>query len=101
MSIALLQGIRAARSERGDLQAPALWLRLWLSNWNEAEAQEMIEVHRNTILATNTSVISITKMHSKAKGQGGKRFWNPPYLIPLVEVVPGDETAAADRRCNV
>ena len=49
-----------------------------------------------TILATNTSVISITEIAAKAKEKKrivGTHFWNPPYLIPLVEVVPGEETA--------
>jgi 3-hydroxybutyryl-CoA dehydrogenase len=51
-----------------------------------------------TILATNTSVISITEIASKSKNRGrivGTHFWNPPYLVPLVEVVPGDDTAPA------
>jgi 3-hydroxybutyryl-CoA dehydrogenase len=50
----------------------------------------------NAVLATNTSVISITEIASKAKGKGrivGTHFWNPPYLIPLVEVVRGNETS--------
>src|SRR5271157_810717 len=51
---------------------------------------------QDTILATNTSVISITEIASKAKGRNrivGTHFWNPPYLIPLVEVVPGKDTS--------
>lgn len=50
----------------------------------------------DTVLATNTSVISITQIAEKSKNRGrivGTHFWNPPYLIPLVEVVRGDETA--------
>lgn len=49
-----------------------------------------------TILATNTSVISITEIAEKAKTRGrilGTHFWNPPYLIPLVEVIRSKETA--------
>jgi len=49
-----------------------------------------------TILATNTSVISITEIAQKAKIKErilGTHFWNPPYLIPLVEVIKGKETA--------
>jgi 3-hydroxybutyryl-CoA dehydrogenase len=49
-----------------------------------------------TILATNTSVISITEIAAKCRGKErviGTHFWNPPFLIPLVEVVPGRETA--------
>ena len=50
----------------------------------------------DAILATNTSVISITEIAARAKNRGrivGTHFWNPPYLIPLVEVVPGDDTS--------
>jgi 3-hydroxybutyryl-CoA dehydrogenase len=51
----------------------------------------------NTVLASNTSVISITEIASKAKRKErivGTHFWNPPYLIPLVEVVPGNKTSS-------
>ncbi|MBN1905576.1 MAG: NAD(P)-binding domain-containing protein [Deltaproteobacteria bacterium] len=50
---------------------------------------------RETILATNTSVISITEIASKSKYRDriiGTHFWNPPYLIPLVEVIRGKDT---------
>ena len=49
-----------------------------------------------TILATNTSVISITEIAEKSKHRErivGTHFWNPPYLIPLVEVIRGKDTA--------
>lgn len=49
------------------------------------------------ILASNTSVISITEIAQKSARQErivGTHFWNPPTLVPLVEVVPGDRTAA-------
>jgi len=48
------------------------------------------------ILATNTSVISITEIAAKAHRRErilGTHFWNPPYIIPLVEVVKGKETS--------
>ena len=48
------------------------------------------------ILATNTSVMSITEIAAKVKNKSrfvGAHFWNPPYLIPLVEVVKGSETS--------
>jgi 3-hydroxybutyryl-CoA dehydrogenase len=51
---------------------------------------------RDVILATNTSVISITAIASEAKNRGriiGTHFWFPPYLIPLVEVVKGRDTS--------
>jgi len=49
-----------------------------------------------TILTTNTSVMSITEIAAKADNRArivGTHFWNPPHLIPLVEVVPGNDTA--------
>jgi 3-hydroxybutyryl-CoA dehydrogenase len=44
----------------------------------------------DTVLATNTSVMSITEIASKSEGKYrilGTHWWNPPYLIPLIEVV--------------
>jgi 3-hydroxybutyryl-CoA dehydrogenase len=51
---------------------------------------------RDVILATNTSVISITAIASEAQNRDriiGTHFWFPPYLIPLVEVVKGKDTS--------
>lgn len=51
---------------------------------------------QEVILATNTSVISITAIAARAQHPSrvvGTHFWNPPYLVPLVEVVRGDRTA--------
>lgn len=50
----------------------------------------------DTILATNTSVISITEIAEKAKIRErilGTHFWNPPHLLPLVEVIRGKDTS--------
>jgi len=50
-----------------------------------------------TILATNTSAISITAIASASQGRErivGTHFWNPGHLLPLVEVVPGADTSA-------
>jgi len=49
-----------------------------------------------TILATNTSVISITEIAAKAIRRErivGTHFWNPPFLIPLVEVTKARDTS--------
>ncbi len=49
-----------------------------------------------TIFATNTSVMSITEISGKAANKArivGTHFWNPPYLIPLVEIVKSDYTS--------
>jgi 3-hydroxybutyryl-CoA dehydrogenase len=51
---------------------------------------------KKTIFATNTSVMSITKISEKTKLKNrvvGTHFWNPPYLIPLVEVVRSEYTS--------
>ncbi len=53
---------------------------------------------RTAILASNTSVIPITRI---AEGLAtpdrvvGTHWWNPPYLVPLVEVVQAANTSAA------
>lgn len=49
-----------------------------------------------TILATNTSVMSITEIASRARRRDrilGTHFWNPPFMIPLVEVIKARDTA--------
>ncbi len=48
------------------------------------------------IFATNTSVMSPTEIALKTKKKDRvicAHFWNPPYLIPLVEVVKAAETS--------
>jgi 3-hydroxybutyryl-CoA dehydrogenase len=49
-----------------------------------------------TIFATNTSVMSITEISEKTINKArviGTHFWNPPYLIPLVEVIKSNYTS--------
>jgi len=48
-----------------------------------------------TMLATNTSVMSVGEIGARATRRGrvlGTHWWNPPYLIPLVEVVQAEAT---------
>ena len=48
-----------------------------------------------TILATNTSVISIGAIAAESADPGrivGTHWWNPPHLIPLVEVTQAQHT---------
>jgi 3-hydroxybutyryl-CoA dehydrogenase len=50
------------------------------------------------ILASNTSVMPITKIMSKLRLKSraiGTHWWNPPHMIPLVEVVSTEWTAPA------
>lgn len=51
---------------------------------------------RECVYATNTSVMSPTEIAAKMTHKDrlvGAHFWNPPYLIPLVEVVKAAETS--------
>lgn len=50
----------------------------------------------DTVLASNTSGLSITAVASRAQRPERiltTHFWNPPHLMPLVEIVKGDRTA--------
>jgi 3-hydroxybutyryl-CoA dehydrogenase len=47
-------------------------------------------VRPDTILASNTSVIPITRIMERLQDRSralGTHWWNPPYLVPLVEVI--------------
>jgi 3-hydroxybutyryl-CoA dehydrogenase len=58
----------------------------------EAEAPD------DAILATNTSVLQVSEVTQRAGSRWrmlGTHWWNPPHLIPLVEVVPGAGTEPA------
>jgi 3-hydroxybutyryl-CoA dehydrogenase len=51
---------------------------------------------RAAILASNTSALPITKIAEKVKTADrvvGTHFWNPPHLIPLVEVVQAERSS--------
>jgi 3-hydroxybutyryl-CoA dehydrogenase len=50
----------------------------------------------SAILASNTSGLSITAIASKCRRQERvltAHFWNPPHLMPLVEIVRGEKTS--------
>lgn len=52
-------------------------------------------VKEDTILTTNTSGLSITKIAEPIKNPErfcGMHWWNPPHILPLVEVIKGDKT---------
>ncbi len=47
------------------------------------------------VLATNTSGLSINRICERVKGKHrflGMHWFNPPHLIPLIEIIRGDET---------
>jgi 3-hydroxybutyryl-CoA dehydrogenase len=53
---------------------------------------------RHALLASNTSVIPITQIMSELRTPQralGTHWWNPPYLVPLVEVIKTPHTDAA------
>ncbi len=63
--------------------------------------QQLVELcPANTLLGTNSSVIPVTTIaqqlsDSDARRVLGMHFWNPPYLVPLVEVIEGQRTSSA------
>src|SRR5712675_1591162 len=55
-------------------------------------------VRPDTILASNTSVIPITRIMEGLADRSralGTHWWNPPYLVPLVEVIGTQWTSPA------
>jgi 3-hydroxybutyryl-CoA dehydrogenase len=77
------------------------------AEWVFEAAPERIEVKRavfaeleacapaGAVLATNTSVIPVGRIAAGLSTAGrvvGTHWWNPPYLVPLVEVVEAEST---------
>jgi 3-hydroxybutyryl-CoA dehydrogenase len=51
----------------------------------------------STIFASNSSAIPSTRIGEKLKHRErviGTHFWNPPHLVPLVEVIQNEKTSA-------
>ncbi len=66
-------------------------LELKQSIFAEVEAH----AHESAVLASNTSVIQISKIMEGLKSRKralGTHWWNPPHMIPLVEVVKTEWT---------
>jgi 3-hydroxybutyryl-CoA dehydrogenase len=60
--------------------------------WKEVEGI----APENSIFATNTSGLSINGICSKLKNKKrfiGMHWWNPPHIIPLIELIKNDETS--------
>jgi 3-hydroxyacyl-CoA dehydrogenase len=54
------------------------------------------KVGPDTVLASNTSGIPITKIAEVCEHPGrvvGMHWSNPPHLIPMIEVIPGEQTS--------
>ena len=59
---------------------------------------------KRALLASNTSGLSITEIAQAVKRPArvaGMHFWNPPHIIPLVEVIQGERTSAATAKTLV
>jgi 3-hydroxybutyryl-CoA dehydrogenase len=53
---------------------------------------------RTAVLASNTSGLSITAIASRCRHPERvltTHFWNPPHVMPLVEIVQGEKTSAS------
>jgi 3-hydroxybutyryl-CoA dehydrogenase len=53
---------------------------------------------RDTVLASNSSAIPTTAIGRHLAHRGrvvGTHFWNPPHLVPLVEVIQNEKTSEA------
>lgn len=68
----------------------------------EAKQKIFVELERlaprNALLASNTSVIPIGRIAANVATRDrvlGTHWWNPPWLIPLVEVIQTEGTAPA------
>ncbi|MDY0237081.1 MAG: 3-hydroxyacyl-CoA dehydrogenase family protein [Gudongella sp.] len=60
--------------------------------WKEVEGI----ARKDAYLATNTSGLSINKISELVELKErfiGMHFWNPPHIIPLVELIRGDKTS--------
>jgi 3-hydroxybutyryl-CoA dehydrogenase len=90
------QGDLAAAVRNADYVVEAVLEDLPLKQKLFAEIED--HVRPDTILASNTSVIPITKIMERLKNREralGTHWWNPPYLVPLVEVVGTQWTSQA------
>jgi len=68
----------------------------------ELKRKVFAEVERHSapdaVFSSNTSAISITEIAAALKKRDrflGTHFWNPPHVLPCVEVIRGEETGEA------
>ena len=96
-NIFLTQDLKSAAAE-SDIVIEAIPERLELKQKLFAEIAEYAPEH--AILASNTSVIPITSIGELLSDDArarlvGTHWWNPPHLVPLVEVVRTEYTSEA------
>ncbi|NKB29061.1 MAG: 3-hydroxyacyl-CoA dehydrogenase family protein [Rhodobacteraceae bacterium] len=93
--IALCNSVEGAVKDAGFvIEAAPEKLDLKRSIFSEIEAHAPTDA----VLASNTSVIQISKItgHLESRHRAlGTHWWNPPHMIPLVEVVKTEWTAPA------
>ena len=94
----------AASLEGADFVLEAVPEKLELKH--EVFPQLEQHVPAEAILASNTSGIPITKIASVCEHPGrvvGMHWSNPPHLIPMIEVIPGEQTdqRAVDETCDL
>ena len=85
----------AAVVENADFVVEAVTENLPLKQQIFAELDAMCQPH--TILASNTTALMPSQIGVKAQRRDkilNTHYFNPPYLIPLVELIPSPETSA-------
>lgn len=85
----------AAVAENADFVVEAVTENLPLKQQIFAELDAMCQPH--TILASNTTALMPSQIGVKAQRRDkilNTHYFNPPYLIPLVELIPSPETSA-------
>jgi 3-hydroxybutyryl-CoA dehydrogenase/5-formyl-3-hydroxy-2-methylpyridine 4-carboxylate dehydrogenase len=86
---------RTAALDGTDLVAEAIPEQLELKRQTFLEIED--EISAETIIASNTSGIPVTKLSEglqRPERVIGWHWSNPPHLIPMNEVIPGEQTAS-------
>lgn len=77
-----------------DLIIEAIIEKIYIKQDYWKEVEEIAP--NNCIFATNTSGLSINEICSKLDNKKrfiGMHWWNPPHIIPLIELIKNDETS--------
>lgn len=94
----------AAALDGADFVLEAVPEKLELKHEVFSELEQYVAA--DTVLASNTSGIPITKIAGACAHPErvvGMHWSNPPHLIPMIEVIPGEQTARAvvDATCDL